>query len=325
MDSIGRLVSRQGEELYRTTDLDEFQAGLTFTRQPRVSGMEKGRTPEIISEHLSIGCLSLYRLRSDAPFRIDTNGMETDTLVISLAAAGACESVVGARSLALARNIGTIVGGNEPAKFTLSSDFDCVTLVVPRHRLEVEAGALLGREAPTPLSFTPVLRGEQLENWARCLAAGVSMAKEAAEYPLVRANIEQMIVSALLLKQPNNYSEALAGQSSLAPPVAVRRAMEYMEAHLARPLAMAEIAAQAGTSIRNLQKGFHTYCGESPGTWLRHLRLDRAHITLREAEPDRTTVTNVCFAFGFPSPSEFAARYRARFGCTPSETLRKRV
>ena len=51
------------------------------------------------------------------------------------------------------------------------------------------------------------------------------------------------------------------------------------------------------------------------------LRLERAHDTLLAAIPGSTTVTEVALRWGFPHLGEFAARYSARFGEKPSETL----
>jgi AraC-like DNA-binding protein len=41
------------------------------------------------------------------------------------------------------------------------------------------------------------------------------------------------------------------------------------------------------------------------------------------AAPDGLTVTEVAYRWGFSWPSRFTERYRAAFGTTPSETLRR--
>jgi AraC-like DNA-binding protein len=57
--------------------------------------------------------------------------------------------------------------------------------------------------------------------------------------------------------------------------------------------------------------------------FLRERRLDRAHVQLAEASAGSLRVTDVALRCGFQHLSEFAARYRERFGCLPSQTLRK--
>jgi AraC-like DNA-binding protein len=42
------------------------------------------------------------------------------------------------------------------------------------------------------------------------------------------------------------------------------------------------------------------------------------------ADPARDSVTAVAYRWGFPSPSRFAAYYRAAYGVPPGDTLRRR-
>jgi transcriptional regulator GlxA family with amidase domain len=58
-------------------------------------------------------------------------------------------------------------------------------------------------------------------------------------------------------------------------------------------------------------------------TYLQSVRLDRAHESLRRADPTRLTVSAVAHRWGFAHLGRFASAYRLRFGEPPSETLRK--
>jgi AraC-like DNA-binding protein len=54
------------------------------------------------------------------------------------------------------------------------------------------------------------------------------------------------------------------------------------------------------------------------------VRLDGAHRELLGAVVGGgLTVTEVAYRWGFSSPSRFAERYRAAYGMSPSETLRR--
>uniref|UniRef100_UPI0034DAE5F1 helix-turn-helix transcriptional regulator n=1 Tax=Paractinoplanes polyasparticus TaxID=2856853 RepID=UPI0034DAE5F1 len=77
-----------------------------------------------------------------------------------------------------------------------------------------------------------------------------------------------------------------------------------------------------GVSERALQAGFQRYVGISPTTYLRQVRLDRVHEELRQADPDRTTVADVAQRWGFRHLGRFAGCYRARYGVSPSQTLK---
>ena len=56
--------------------------------------------------------------------------------------------------------------------------------------------------------------------------------------------------------------------------------------------------------------------------YLRHIRLDRAHHDLLDADPATVTVTTIAARWGFPHPGRFAAAYRDHYGRAPSATLR---
>jgi AraC-like DNA-binding protein len=57
--------------------------------------------------------------------------------------------------------------------------------------------------------------------------------------------------------------------------------------------------------------------------YLKHVRLDGARAALRKAGPLRRTVTEIALAAGYTSVSRFCRDYRARFGETPTATMRE--
>ncbi len=69
------------------------------------------------------------------------------------------------------------------------------------------------------------------------------------------------------------------------PPGAARRAAEFIEAYADQPITAADIAAQAGVTLRALQYAFRRHYGITPTGYLRRIRLERARAELREADP----------------------------------------
>ena len=82
------------------------------------------------------------------------------------------------------------------------------------------------------------------------------------------------------------------------------------------------LTAAVGLSVRALDDGFARYVGTPPMTYLRQVRLTRAHEELAGADPEDTTVTAVARKWGFGHYGRFAADYQRRFARKPSETLR---
>lgn len=92
------------------------------------------------------------------------------------------------------------------------------------------------------------------------------------------------------------------------------QAIRVMEENLEQPISSAELAEQAGLSIRQLERLFQKYLGCTPRAHYVELRLQRAHRLLTHSS---LSVTEVGLACGFVSASHFSKCYRDFFGRTP--------
>jgi AraC-like DNA-binding protein len=98
---------------------------------------------------------------------------------------------------------------------------------------------------------------------------------------------------------------------------------EFLEANSDRPLYLAEICAAIGVAERTLRAACEEHLGMGP---IRFLTLRRMHLVrqvLLRADLSKTTVTRVVTDYGFWELGRFSVAYRARFGESPSETLRR--
>lgn len=134
--------------------------------------------------------------------------------------------------------------------------------------------------------------------------------------------LEEFVMSSLLYAQPSNFTELL---NSNKPPARriVREARDFIERNLAAPLTVADIAVAADTSVRTLQTQFREDLRQTPIGYLNNRRLERARDDLADASPGGgVTVTDIAARWGFTHLGRFATSYKARFGETPSQTLR---
>jgi AraC family transcriptional regulator len=99
----------------------------------------------------------------------------------------------------------------------------------------------------------------------------------------------------------------------------VRRALEYIHAHLTRSLAIADIAAAAGTSPFHLNRQFRAGLGHS--LWQYVLR-ERARLALDLMQDPRISLTEVSSASGFETYASFIDAMRRTFGALPSDLRR---
>ncbi len=97
--------------------------------------------------------------------------------------------------------------------------------------------------------------------------------------------------------------------------------IELMEANIAEPLSLVELATYAGLSRRQIERLFRRTMGRSPARYYLELRLDRArHLLLQSNLP----VVEVAVACGFVSASHFSKCYREFYGRSPLMERRER-
>ncbi len=97
--------------------------------------------------------------------------------------------------------------------------------------------------------------------------------------------------------------------------------IELMEANLAEPLSLLEIADHVGLSRRQIERLFRQEMGRSPARYYLEIRLDRArHLLIQSSMP----VVEVAVACGFVSASHFSKCYRELYGRSPQQERAER-
>lgn len=96
---------------------------------------------------------------------------------------------------------------------------------------------------------------------------------------------------------------------------AILDAVRAMEANVADPLTLDQIAQIAGLSARQINRLFSEKLGRSTMKYYRELRLDKAQSLLRNSP---LSLTEIALASGFASSSHFSRVYTESFGEPPS-------
>jgi len=140
---------------------------------------------------------------------------------------------------------------------------------------------------------------------------------------IVRAQFDELLIGLLTVAVSDDMRRALDG-TPLEPSVdVVRKAQEYIRAHLDQPFRMAELAESLGVGLRSLQLGFRRAVGCSPRDFLMRCRLERARELLLAVGADAKVAT-IAMDCGFSDLAHFSRSYREAFGELPSVTLRRR-
>jgi AraC-like DNA-binding protein len=139
--------------------------------------------------------------------------------------------------------------------------------------------------------------------------------------PLAIAGYEDMLTSLAAAALFPPVAEGLGRPAAQCAPAAIRRARDLIKAHASEPIRISKLASDLGLPMRTLQDNFRRLFGLSPREWLLECRLENARQRL--TLPDRpTSISMVAYECGFGDLSDFSAKYRARYGEAPSQTLR---
>lgn len=109
-------------------------------------------------------------------------------------------------------------------------------------------------------------------------------------------------------------------QSSIATAINSRnqrliRLVRQMHDNIEEPLTFDELTVIAGISKRQMERLFQRYLGVSPAQYYKNIRVDYGRNLIVETE---MSITEIAFACGFTSQSNFSKSYKQRFGENPS-------
>jgi AraC-like DNA-binding protein len=105
--------------------------------------------------------------------------------------------------------------------------------------------------------------------------------------------------------------------------VLMARFEEFLEANPGKPLYLTEICAAIGTAERTLRAACEEHLGMGPIRFLTLRRMYLVRDALSRADPRTDTVTRIVTDHGFWELGRFSVAYRARFGETPSITMKR--
>jgi AraC-like DNA-binding protein len=311
----------------RTTKPDEAEEIITKHYLPNRLYLPRGcRSLEMDFAGLQIGAITAGRLSYGHRVRQLTG--EAANFHLNMPVRGRAVSRCGqSKSVHTAPGQGLVFSPEAPAEITWSADCVQLCLMIPRAGLEAELERLLGRSVRSRLRFdfgvAHVHASRRLQTVLDLMAQELAQPSGLATSQVAGPHLEGLVLDGLLLGQPHNYSEVAIGFSGRVPGGVIKRAFELLEERPSEPWTTVGLATELHLSARALQAGFKRDVGMAPMAYLRLIRLRRAHAALREADPAETTVQAVALGLGLLHQGRFAANYRALFGETPSETLRR--
>jgi AraC-like DNA-binding protein len=173
-------------------------------------------------------------------------------------------------------------------------------LLVPRH---CDLDDLHGGSDPVVWSIAARLRS---------IVRGAAAVDALQAETLVRGLYRRLLILRCGGREPGRGSGALSAARLAA-------VVEWIDAHLAQAITIADLARVASLSSSHFIRSFGRTMGVSPHRYVRAQRLQRA----REQLARGATVSSTALAVGFTSVSQFRTAFYSAFGHLPSSTPRR--
>lgn len=221
--------------------------------------------------------------------------------------------------------LGSVLNSHRPVRIRHAERTEKLIVRVDRDLLDRHCRQHLGGNLPDRVEFDTAMPLDSAagQRWMRTMHWLLDTVQAECDpvSPLLVAQIEQMVVTMLLVCQSHNYTRALCEDSRTVAPAFIKRAEQYIEEHAHDPITVCDMAEHVGVSTRSLFTGFRKYRNTSPMLYLKEVRLTRVREQLLRGQTGRTTVTAVAYQWGFGHLGHFTTDYKRRFGESPSETL----
>ena len=219
-----------------------------------------------------------------------------------------------------------VVNKSDVAHQRTEADLSGGAMSLPVDELNTELEAVIGCNFLEKLDSavvrpSPMLMSRLLE-LHKAVGQLAHDSPEILELPEVRRALEKQLIHLMIrcLAEGAAIETTTGGRRRHA---IIARFESFLAEHPDRPLYLSEICAGIGVAERTLRATCEEHLGMGP---IRFLTLRRMHLVRRalvHAEPTETTVTRVATDHGFWELGRFSVAYRALFGESPSDTLRR--
>lgn len=135
-----------------------------------------------------------------------------------------------------------------------------------------------------------------------------------SDVPILAASLEREVLWRLI----NGPQGAMVRQIGLdgSRMAQISQAVRWLRSHFSEKFRVADLALVAGMSVTSLHRHFRNITSMTPIQYQKQLRLYAARTRLMTTGED---VSEVGFAVGYESPSQFSREYRRMFGKSPGQ------
>jgi AraC-like DNA-binding protein len=322
----GDLLPRQA--VFRTRDLDQARARMCMVfGEHSIAYLSHERLLDHRHRQAQVGSVAVNSLQYGAGVLIDAPLLR-DFYLLQFTLAGECHMWQDQHHSVLPAGSVAIINPGQAFKKAWLPATRQLLLRIDRQLVEREINAWMGGDNTGRIEFdlrpiNDTTKVGTLVQYVRMLCDDLRNEASALSRSMVADRVVSGLVSLLLASIPHNRTRAIETMGETTSPFFVRRVEQFIEEHARDPIGLANLTGIASVSMRTLQVGFRRFRNTTPMAYLRAIRLELARTELANAGRQGTSVATVANAVGFGHLGRFARDYQARFGESPSETLRR--
>jgi AraC-like DNA-binding protein len=322
MDSKYRLnfISKEG------VDPDELSVILSTAASPVIVEPTGDGLTSFAATFAASGPMSFGRAEYLGDFRCERQA-PTNRVLLMMPSRGNALITCGRQEIQSKPGQATIVDLDRPQSIHFRAERRHLILSIDKDTLADRLTQILERPVDGDFLFQPNFdldngAGNLLTTLVQLACDGFGQGAVLAQSPLAAASFCESIIALVLENVPHRYSEEMARRVPQPAPRQVKRAIEFMNAHLGDAITIEEIALASNVSVRTLQVSFKQFRMMSPMAYLQQLRLSAAREEIL-SEMREKTIAEIAMRWGYFHFGRFAADYKKRFGELPSHSRRK--
>jgi AraC-like DNA-binding protein len=324
LDAHGRPITKHCKT--SSNDWEEVQDFSNRFYMPyTVTPVGKNLRPKSIMYATNINRIVVTRFSYGVPIYLDNFDPAHGKIIVLTTLRGHLTHSVGASDSAITARGESFVADCSRAEYWLEGDAQHlqINLTIP-HDVVAEVARSWFDATPDERLWREMVKfGGGDSSWMALLEYAARLLSEAPEKLAggrIGAHLEEAICVELLRNWAGVAKVSLTREPCGAAPRHVKWAENFIRAEAAKAPTIAEIANEAGVSVRALSDAFRRFRNTTPGAFLREQRLQGVRDALLAAGPGET-VASIASCWGYVNFGMFARAYQQRFGELPSKTL----
>ncbi|WP_339863685.1 AraC family transcriptional regulator [Paremcibacter congregatus] len=288
----------------------------------------RGRV-DALHNRAKLSSVSLNYMEYGSDVTVDPGYLE-NFFLFQLPVDGAARICVNNDEFDSAPGVSSAINPSEYTRMRWNKDCKKLLVQIKREAMEERLSRLLMRPIDKPILFDHRVSADQnaqAQVWWRqiwFLINELDQDMNPWRSHFLLEDLERNLLTSLLFSFQHNYQAQLNAREATAAPKHVRRAEDYIMAHLKDTISIDDLVAVTGVSPRSIYNGFNSFRGTTPMKYILEMRLAKVREDLQAAAPG-ANVTTIATRWGFNQLGRFAVSYKKVYGESPSETLKNNI